>query len=98
MLVESFVLFVKAVTPSGLRFPDEYEFLRSQEIALFVIASLQLLVMSMGVAYRVRLATNFARKTAWALSAFILSLIMLGLSIKNVRVPRETVIFVLALL
>ena len=56
MLIECFVLFIKAVTPSGLEFPDEYEFLRSQEIVLFVVALLQLVVMSMGVAYRGQLA------------------------------------------
>ena len=53
MLLECFVLFIKVVTPEGLNFPDEYGFLRSQEIILFVIASLQLFVMSMGVVYRV---------------------------------------------
>ena len=98
MIIESFYLFVKAVTPSGLRFPDEYEYLRVQEIVQFVIASAQLLVMSMGVAYRVQLASNFAKKTAWALCAFLLSIVLLGLSFENVRIFRETVIFVLALL
>ena len=40
MLVECFILFVKAVTPSGLAVPDEYQYLKSQEIILFVLASL----------------------------------------------------------
>jgi hypothetical protein len=40
MLIECFILFIKAVTPEGLEFPDEYEYLRWQEILLFVIASL----------------------------------------------------------
>jgi hypothetical protein len=33
----------------------------------------------------------------WALSAFVLSLCMLGLSIKNLRIPRELIIFLFAL-
>ena len=53
--------------------------------------------MSLGVAYRVQLAQNYRRKTLWALAAFLLSIAMLGLSIKNVKVPRELIIFLLAL-
>ena len=96
MLIECFVLFIKAVTPSGLDFPDEYDLLRSQEIILFVIASIQLFVMSMGVTYRVQLATNYTKKTVWALSAFLLSVAMFGISIKNVRVVRQLIIFLFA--
>lgn len=97
MLIECFILFIKAVTPSGLRFPDEYEFLRTQEIAQFIVASLQVFFMSMGIVYRVQLAQNNASKTAWAFAVFILSLVMLGLSVKNVKITRELIIFLFAL-
>ncbi len=98
MLIECFILFIKAVTPSGLEFPDEYEFLRDQEIAQFIIASLQVFFMSMGIAYRVQLAQNNASKTAWAFSVFILSLVMLGISLNNVKITRELIIFLFATL
>ena len=94
MLLECFVLFIKVVTPEGLNFPDEYGFLRSQEIILFVIASLQLFVMSMGVVYRAQLAQNYSYKTLWALAAFVLSTVMFAMSIKNVRITRQLIIFI----
>ena len=40
MLIECFILFVIVVTPAVLRFPEEYEFLKGQEIFLFVLACL----------------------------------------------------------
>ena len=40
MLIECFVLFVIVVTPAVLKFPEEYEFLKAQEIALFLLALL----------------------------------------------------------
>lgn len=98
MLLECFILFVKAVTPSGLEFPDEYSYLRSQEIVLFVLASLQLFVMSMGVAYRVQLSQNYAHKTIWALSAFVLSVLSFGINVKNLKVTRQLIIFIFAMI
>ena len=40
MLIECFILFVIVVTPAVLRFPEEYEYLKGQEILLFVLACL----------------------------------------------------------
>ena len=97
VLVESFVLFIKAVTPAGLRFPDQHKDLRGQEIAQFVIAVLQLFCMSMGIVYRVKLSQRHSRKSAWVSAVFILSLVMLGISVDNVTIPRNLVIFLFAL-
>ena len=38
MLIESFYLFLKAVSPKGLRFPARHHLLRAQEIAEFIVA------------------------------------------------------------
>lgn len=88
MLIESFVLFIEAVAPSGLNFRHKNEHFKSQEIAEFILACCQLVCMSLGIAYRVQLAQRHSRKTIWAFTAFMLSLLMLGLSINDIKAPR----------
>ena len=40
MLIECFILFIIVVTPAVLKFPEEFEYLRVQEITLFILACL----------------------------------------------------------
>ena len=54
--------------------------------------------MSLGVAYRGSLAQNFNKKTLWALSVFVLSVVMLAITLENVRIAREFIIFLFSLL
>ncbi len=98
MLIECFVLFVIVVTPAVLRFPEEYEFLKGQEIFLFILAVLQLIVMSLGVYMRKTLANNDTKKTLWAATIFVLSFITLAISWKNIGMLRELTVFIMALI
>ena len=84
------------ITPAVLNFPEEYEYLKVQEIVLFVFAILQLIAMSLGVMLRTTLAKDNTKKTLWAATVFGLSVATLIVSIKNIGLFRQLLIFIMA--
>ena len=53
--------------------------------------------MALGIVFRKELSQKYSRKFAWSCTAFLLSITMLALSVDNVSVPRQMVLFLFAL-